>query len=102
MPATQSPRIPLATETGECCFTSPIDQIGLTGILYLLYLFPLDFSIFCCLLERIIRLCPHVQALKGKKWLDSDRASSSLFFYQSAELFTLLHSWPDKHIYMSF
>jgi hypothetical protein len=30
---TQSPRMPLATETGERCFTSHIDQIGLTGIL---------------------------------------------------------------------
>jgi hypothetical protein len=34
--ATQSPRVPLATEAGERCFTSPIDQIGLTGILYFL------------------------------------------------------------------
>ena len=29
--ASQSPRMPLATETGERCFTSPIDQLGLTG-----------------------------------------------------------------------
>ena len=34
MLATQSPRMLLATETGERCFTSSIDQIGLMGILY--------------------------------------------------------------------
>ena len=34
MLATQSPRMPLATGAGERHFTSPIDQIGLTGILY--------------------------------------------------------------------
>jgi hypothetical protein len=26
----------LATETGERCFISPMDQLGLTGILFLL------------------------------------------------------------------
>ena len=31
--ATQSPRKPLAPETGERCFISPIDQLGLTGTL---------------------------------------------------------------------
>ena len=33
MLATQSPRMPLAEETGERCFLSPIDQLGLTGTL---------------------------------------------------------------------
>ena len=37
MLATQSPCMPLATETGERCFTSPIDQIGLTGIFFLTF-----------------------------------------------------------------
>ena len=32
MLATQSPRVPLATETGERCFIRPIDQLGVTVI----------------------------------------------------------------------
>ena len=36
MLATQSPRLPLATETGERCFTGLIDQLSLTGTLLLL------------------------------------------------------------------
>ena len=35
--ATETPRMPLATETGERCFTSPIDQMGLTGTLLFFY-----------------------------------------------------------------
>ena len=41
MLATQSPRMPLATETGERCFTSPKDQLGQKGTLLLLNTFTL-------------------------------------------------------------